>query len=82
MISLQPDIIDYFEALVFAMEAVGHAVYNHETIYFGRIGDGTFFSGSDFDRCRWYPDTNPIEAKYTLAIEFGEELLEDFDVAC
>jgi len=73
---LRPDIIDYFEALVYAMEQVNRYDGGDEILYFGTVADGVFFSGGDFDRCRWFPETSPVEAIGSLEAELGEQLVE------
>jgi hypothetical protein len=79
MRELNPEIVDYVDALVFAIENVERYVHRGEVLYFGRVGEGTFFTGGDFDRCRWYPDTNPVEAIGLISVEFGEELSDELE---
>lgn len=79
MQAIQPHLIDYCDALTFALQSVDQHVCNNEAVYFGPVGGGVFFSGADFDRCRWWPDTNTVEARGIVAAEFGEELAENLE---
>jgi hypothetical protein len=74
---VHPDVIDYADCFTVAMDSVPNVIHEGEKLFFGQIGDGTFFSGHDIERCRWYPDTNPIEALGLVRLEFGDEIAEE-----
>jgi hypothetical protein len=78
-----PEIDDYLEALVYAMDTVARVPRDQklrvEECYFGQIGDGTFYTDSEWDHTRWYPDTNPVEAIHILELELGEECTRNLD---
>jgi hypothetical protein len=63
---VHPDVLDYTDGFTVAMETVDRFDREGESLFFGQIGTGTFFSSNDFEMCRWYSDTN----------EFGDEVAE------
>lgn len=73
---VRADVLGYDDAFAFAMESVPKVIHEGEALFFGRIGTGTFFSGDNISKCRWYPDTNPVEALGLVRIEFGDEVAE------
>lgn len=73
------NIVDFFEALMFAMDSVRRHDDEHGIRYFGVVGGGTFYADHDFDHTRWFPDTTLQEAITELWCEFGQEFTEGLD---
>ena len=79
MQDIDPDITDYLEALLFALEVVPCFPTAHEVRYFGPVAGGTLYADGDPDHTRWFPDTSPYEAIGSLAAEFGQHFTEGLE---
>lgn len=77
---VDPQVTDLTEALFVAMENVSQYPTSTEIRYFGPIGDCVFFTGSDFETCRWMPDTNVVEALEVLQWDVGPEAVEGIEL--
>lgn len=70
--TIQPEILSYDDAFSFAMDSVPKYYLDCETLFFGAVGTGTFFSNDQFDDCRWFPESRPGEVVECIRAEFGD----------
>lgn len=77
MRAVNPYIVDFDDALFYAMQNVRQFEDRNGVRFFGTLGGGVFYSDSEsYENTRWYPDTSYQEGLTNLWLEFGEQFTE------